>query len=456
MLIYSISKEEDLKVIPKWVQWLELRVDLDAKLLDHLSELGSYKVIITDRWEKEGGKSKKSVEKKLHFYESLREYSNLYFDVEIALIESHPDLVLDYQRMILSWHNFGALDISELASKMQLACSFQPYMVKVAQHCSSLEQVRMLHQVIKEQKSEILWLVMGEYGTLQRLLFPYLNSRGSFIANSGSQTVEGQLTLKSVEKYQHLLASKPFKWGGIIGGKQVYESIGLDFYNRYFQNHKMPACYLPISLKENDLKDFFALLDNNEELREMCYGFSLTMPFKQIIPKFFKHGTISNLLIYGKKEAFFNTDYDAFMKLKEKMTTLGIKKILIYGTGSMAEMALQIFAEYQVYLTGRNKIKLKELRTKRKKIEIIDQISSELYFDLLINTSSLGMKGESFSRETGISKFKYVIDLPYSLAEIPLQQEVGEKRYFSGREFWSYQSERQLQLFKERIENDKK
>ncbi len=456
MLIYSITNEEDLKAIPNWAQWLELRFDLDANLIDHLFQLDSYKVIITDRWDKEGGKSRRSVEKKLHLYQSLANYDNLYFDIEIALIEAYPDLDLDYRRMILSYHNFEALDIPVIKNKLQLACSLQPFMVKVAQYCSSLGQVRMLHQVIKEQSREILWLVMGEYGTLQRLLFPYLSSIGSFIANLGSQTVEGQLNLKSVEKYQHLLATKLYKWGGLIGGEQVYKSLGLDYYNHHFQEKKIEACYLPINIKESDLKEFFALIKNNQELKENCYGFSLTMPFKKSIPQLFNHKKISNLIIYGMNHKFYNTDYDAFLKLKEKIRDLGIKRILIYGTGSMAELALEVFVEGQISLAGRNLDRLQELKLKRKNIEFIDQISPDLYFDLLINTSSLGMKGESFSQETGISNFKYVIDLPYSQVEIPLQLEVEEENYFSGRDFWSDQSERQLQLFKERIEHDKK
>jgi len=202
------------------------------------------------------------------------------------------------------------------------------------------------------------------------------------------------------------------------------------------------------------LKDFFALIDSNRDLKQNCYGFSLTMPFKQSIPQLFNYHKTSNLLIYDEIPKFYNTDLDAWYRIKEKLEVLSIKSVLIYGTGSMAEIALTTFAEFDISITGRNKLKLQELGDRRKNIEIIDQISPEIYFDLLINTSPIGMKGESFSRETGISKFKYVIDLPYSVSEIPLQKEVEAGRYFSGKEFWVYQSERQLQLFKERIEND--
>lgn len=454
MLIYSITNEIELENIPKWAEWIELRVDLSPTLLNHLSALTCYQVIITERWNREGGKSSKSLSEKLDFFNSLSTQKNLYFDLEIDLLDDNIEKHIDFQKYILSYHSFQSLELSVMKDKLSKALSLNPFIVKIAQTCSSLLEVKELYQVIREFGGKVLWVVMGEYGKLQRLLHPYLKSLGTFVAYDGRETVAGQINLSDVEKYQHLLSSKLFKWGGIIGGKQVFNSLGIDFYNNYFKENDMEACYLPINLKEVDLSDFFDLIENNEFLQETCYGFSLTMPFKQSIPSLFNHFQISNLLIYGKAISFYNTDFDALEKIKQAFNELSIKKVLVYGTGSMAEMALGVFSDYEIFLTGRNKNKLVEFQNRRKNIEIIDQISPEIYFDLLINTSPIGMKGESFSQETGISKFKYVIDLPYSISEIPLQKEVEKGKYISGRVFWVYQSERQLQLFKERIEND--
>ncbi len=456
MLIYSISKEKELANIPKWVEWIELRVDLSPILISHLKNLSSYKVIITDRWNREGGRSKRSLKEKIDFYHTLTDYANIYFDLEIDLLEASNSLPLASSRVILSYHSFGAVEFSGIAERLQKGDSFNPLFIKIAQVCYKLVDIGKIKAIIDRYEKKILWLVMGKYGKLQRLLHSYLGSLGTFVVAPGEETVIGQLTLEDVEKYQHLLSEKPFKWGGIIGGEQVYGSLGLDYYNNYFKDNNIDASYLPIHLEVFDLDFFFVLIKQHDKLDKLCYGFSLTMPFKQEIPKRYSHSKISNLLIYDSGYHFYNTDADAFVKIKRRIENLPIKSILIYGTGSMAELALDIFSDYQIYLTGRNKSRLLQLKSKRKNIEVIDQKSPEIYFDLLINTSPLGMKGESFSRETGISKFRFVIDLPYSQDEIPLQQEVEKERYFSGREFWLYQSERQLQLFKERIENDKK
>lgn len=84
MLIYSISQAEDLKEIPVWVEWLELRLDLCAELLNHLDSLTNYKVIITDRWIEEGGKSSRTISEKLLLFKSLLSLPNLAFDSEYS------------------------------------------------------------------------------------------------------------------------------------------------------------------------------------------------------------------------------------------------------------------------------------------------------------------------------------------------------------------------------------
>ncbi len=455
MLIYAVTNENDLNNIPQWAKWIELRIDLCSSLTNYLDQLRGYKLIITDRSYKEGGKSQRSLQEKVEYYKQLKLDYEIYFDLEIELLRQKPDIDLNYDFYFLSFHSFEALDISKLDNQISFAKKYQPYMIKFAQYCSSFKEVNQLYQLVKASNIKLLWLVMGPYGYLQRLLYPYLESQGSYIANSSQETVKGQLTVESVEKYQHFLKSDICKWGGLIGGQQVYSSIGLDFYNSYFKQHNLSAIYLPIYLSQSDISEFFDLLESNKKLRDKCYGFSLTMPFKKVIPQLFNKQKISNLLITTNSYSFYNTDYDALYKMKRKLKEKAISNVLIYGSGSMAELALDIFSDYKIFLTGRNKKRLQELKRLNNNIEIIDQITPELYFDLLINTSPIGMKGESFSQETGISKFKYVIDLPYSPLEIPLAKQIAKTKYFSGREFWQYQSERQLQLFKESIGNDK-
>ena len=111
MLIYSITNEIELTTIPKWAEWIELRVDLSPTLLNHLSELTCYQVIITERWNREGGKSSKSLSEKLDFFNSLSTQKNLYFDLEIDLLDDNIEKHIDFQKYILSYHSFSVIRI---------------------------------------------------------------------------------------------------------------------------------------------------------------------------------------------------------------------------------------------------------------------------------------------------------------------------------------------------------
>lgn len=454
MLIYSISDELELKELPDWVEWLELRIDLAPELLNHLTNLTKFKVIITDRWSVEGGKSKRTIVEKLQLFRSLAHYSNLLFDLEIAMLEDVPEIGIESSRIILSSHNLGQFSASLVEERVEQAKKHNSFCIKIAQKCDSLQELRELYQLINNYSKPLLSVVMGRYSKLQRLLYQQLNSLGTYIVGAGKETVEGQLTLQDVEKYPHLRSKRRYQWGGLIGGGQVYNSLGLEFYNKHFAEHNIDAAYLPLHIEQNEIATFFKFIENNRELNSSCYGFSITMPFKASLPQLFFHQEISNLMIWGKEKRFYNSDKEAFLKIKEKLKRFPLKSVLIYGSGSMARLAIEVFKEYKLTVTARSKSKLEELKKEHDYIEIIDQITPLLYFDLVINCSSLGMKGESFSEQTGINKFNYVIDLPYSQVEIPLQTEVGEN-YISGREFWRYQSEKQLQLFKESIENEK-
>ncbi|OQY36624.1 MAG: hypothetical protein B6226_06285, partial [Candidatus Cloacimonetes bacterium 4572_65] len=217
------------------------------------------------------------------------------------------------------------------------------------------------------------------------------------------------------------------------------------------------AIYLPIEVKDGEeLRQFITFITTNKELNRSCYGFSVTMPFKELLPPIFNKQGINNLLIWNKEKSFYNSDEDAFIEFRNRLNLDKSSSILIYGTGSMAKLAIKSFSNYRLLVAGRDENKLQNLAKEYCFIEVIDQKRYNNYVDLLINTTSLGMNGEDFSIVTGISNYKFVIDLPYSERRSCLELQTAKEDCFSGVEFWKEQSKRQLKLFKERISDGKK
>jgi len=59
------------------------------------------------------------------------------------------------------------------------------------------------------------------------------------------------------------------------------------------------------------------------------------------------------------------------------------------------------------------------------------------------------MKGEDFIQEIGIKNFKKVIDLPYQEKDTELIEFCQQNNlpYIDGKQFWQWQTERQLNKF---------
>ncbi len=452
MLIYSISEYEQLYKIPIWAHWVELRTDLDESLYEAVPALSKYMVILTERCVDEGGESTRSINDKINKFSEYFEYDYVWYDIEIHELRSPQQLDIFPDRKILSFHNYFRYSDFYIKKKLINSYIHQANYLKLAQQLNSFLEIKEFFEMNKNINPKLMIIPMGKYSKFLRILSHHLACSSNYVVEDGKETVEGQITSSDVEQYQLNEITSDWKWGGIIGGKQVFNSIGLNFYNHYFKEHNIEAVYLPIPLEKNDIANFFSFIENHPILKQKCYGFSITMPYKSFLPSLYNEHKIVNLMDYQASK-FYNTDLEAFIKIKETLSQSSIKSVLIYGSGNMAKLAAQVFSGWAISITSRNVKKLIPLSEDFPSIEIIDQNIKHRYFDLLINCSSLGMNGEDFCEVTGLNNFKYVIDLPYSKQEVALESYVDNDKYISGRTFWKYQAKTQLNIFIRSINN---
>ena len=244
--------------------------------------------------------------------------------------------------------------------------------------------------------------------------------------------------------------------GGILGGEQVNQSLSVYYYNQYFIGNEYPYIYLPIPAMDANqaieaiqwLKMFFVLL-----------GFSVTSPLKKSISSILGlHIPIVNTLVFSDDRAsgyFYNRLLDRFilctntdaLSLSEILKSKKIPQdasIMIYGTGATAEAFCKSIkqAGYTLYIDGRNKDRLAELR---EKFALESMVPKEVY--LLINTTPLGV--DPNDDVSFLPAFQSVMDLPYNLAQdTALIKYANEHNLesLSGWEFFELQFEIQLDL----------
>ena len=188
--------------------------------------------------------------------------------------------------------------------------------------------------------------------------------------------------------------------------------VGMNFYNSIFKRMKMKMIYQAI--KPNNLNIIFKLMREKK-----IKGCSVSMPYKNKVYKYidyFDHVSsklrILNTIIQKKNKLYgYNCDYQAIIKILKNYKIKKNDKILIYGTGSVSKILLYYLKKnnYKIItLIGRNKRKISKLKTFfNLKNKIIDE------YDILVNCSSLGMKG--FEKKImfdikQIKKAKLIID----------------------------------------------
>ncbi|MBT7469180.1 MAG: thymidine phosphorylase, partial [Candidatus Cloacimonetes bacterium] len=307
--------------------------------------------------------------------------------------------------------------------------------LKIALKIENYSDFTKLTKIFQKSNKPIIFTGMGKLGKISRILHTHFGAVGTFVGLDDYQTATGQLTVTEAETYNLSTISQKTKIGGIIGGKQVEKSLGINFYNHYFQQHKIDAIYLPFNVE--NLTDFL-----NWQNSQNCFGFSVTMPFKTELTE-----NPINLFL-PKSRKYFNTDAVAFEKSIKFLKISKNEKILIYGSGGTAKTALSIF-QNQAYSAGRNLTKIKKLAEKFNcKIAVPNQ-----KFDVIINCTPIGMNGEDFLKKTKLQIAKKTIDLPYSNTKTLLIQKCEEEKtkFVNGKTFWKWQAEKQLSEFKKEL-----
>ncbi len=227
--------------------------------------------------------------------------------------------------------------------------------------------------------------------------------------------------------------------------------VGMRFYNSIFKKMRLNMTYRAI--KPPSLHKIFILIRSG-----IIKGCSVSMPYKNKVYKYVdyfdevsKNTKIINTIINKRGKIYgYNCDYEAINKIFKKYKINKSKKILIYGSGSITNLLVYFLKKKQF-----RKITLKA-RNNKKVLRILKKYKLKKFtfndYDILINTSSLGMKGHPkkimFSDEN-IKNAKLIIDFvnkPKFTNLIKLAK-FYKKNYCDGIEISSNQLKSQFKLY---------
>ncbi len=421
---------------------IELRLDyLKPEELEKVWKLPASEKfeITTFRPDNQGGKRALSLTRRKEFWNSGK--TTLYGDFEHDLLDEEDVLRTKY--VIASYHDFEKTpdNLTQIYDELS---SKNPDIVKIAVWANDFTDSVKVWKLLKKAKSdgkELIPIAMGEAGKWTRILGLAHGAPITYGAlESASETAPGQISameLKNVYRVKEL--NEKTEVYGVLGDR-VSHSLSPYMHNALFGQQDKNAVYIPFAI--NTLEEFInaALQANSREIILNFKGFSVTIPHKQAIIKHLdfidetaqKIGAVNTVKIVDRKLHGFNTDADGFLvPLKKAFSVLSGAKVAIAGAGGAAKACIYALISEGANVTvfARDTVKAHAL-SEDFGIEVakLSNLSSHLgAFEILVNTTPLGMRGdlvsESIARAAELKNLKLVYDLVYNPAKTVLIQE---------------------------------
>ena len=249
-----------------------------------------------------------------------------------------------------------------------------------------------------------------------------------------------------------------------IIGKPLSHSLSPLLHNFWFKKHNIKANYSLMDIQVNEIGKVI-----NKIREKKLQGINVTTPYKQAVIPFLdliindaketsSVNTIylnSDNMIVGENTDVYGFEHSFIKKLKNE--DLSEKNILILGAGGVTPSVIYSLIKKNVkkiFISNRTTKNADKIKNFFSFIEIIpweNIINITIDMDVIINTTSLGMKnGSNFNKV--IKKFKkelFYYDVVYNPLETTMLKNFKEQKVktFNGLEMFLYQGQRSFYIW---------
>ena len=462
-LIEQIKRAEDLADV------IEIRFDCleeneAKKMLNNLVSLRQKigkPFLITFRPKEQGGKRELDyIQDRIGFWLFCCEIREMDFvDIEFDLFcdEGHNWKLheLKNSQFICSYHNFKQTykrlnNLYQTLSKTKLKftvskknsdvikAKIENCIIKIATQTHDITESLAVWELLKFAKHNhrsVIPIAMGEAGKWTRILGL---AHGAFMTyaalDAGQETAPGQVSVKDLrEVYRAKELDENTEVYGILAGNTVY-SMSPFIHNAAFKFHNLNAVFVPLQVQNLDEFMRRMVKPQTREVELNFKGFAVTIPHKQNIIKHLdyldetveKIGAVNTVKIIDGKFYGYNTDAHGFVEpLLNSYGDLGGAKVAVLGAGGAARACVyalkQEGAEVTIFARDLAKAKLlaDEFKANSERFKVQNENYNE--FDVLVNTTPLGTKGELENQSIAVAGQIESVKLVYDLVYNPFQ-----------------------------------
>ena len=429
---------------------IELRLDcLEENELDsvrrllpeHLNQLG-IPVILTLRSTDQGGSASLDCQSRERFWASVKKVPgdcliDLELDLAHQLRTEKPDseLPTDWSSVICSHHDFAGLpaNLEEIYERM---AATPARILKIAvQADDATDCLPIFHLLDRAQNEgrELIAIAMGEAGIATRILGP---SRGSYLTygslDDESATAPGQLIAKDLRDiYRIEQIDRQTQIFGLMG-RPVGHSLSPHIHNAAFRAAGMNAVYIPFDVVDAGQFMLRMVRPDSRETDWNLRGLSVTAPHKAAVissldwiePAADEIGAVNTIALQESELRGYNTDASGFIApLIRKFGLLKDARCALIGGGGAARAALWALRNEaaQVELFVRDVTRAKSTADEFEVDCHLLTDASFAGFDIVINATSLGTRGEQQDEAPATAKHLRNVRLAYDLVYNPLE-----------------------------------
>ena len=241
-------------------------------------------------------------------------------------------------------------------------------------------------------------------------------------------------------------------------GNPIEHSLSPQLHNFWIKKNNINAVYEKIKLEENELKDFINKLRNDE-----IHGINVTVPFKSKVIKYLDKlslevettGSVNTIYKSGEDIIGHNTDVAGFeLGLRYSKINVLHKSIFILGAGGVVSSIIYSLLSMgckKILLSNRTYEKAEEIKKRFHEIEILKwgEIPD---FDIVINATSVGLRGDSLDLTMNV-KDKIFYDVIYNPKETPFLKKAKENgnKTENGKFMFIYQANQSFSIWNNTI-----
>ncbi|HZH91550.1 MAG TPA: shikimate dehydrogenase [Pyrinomonadaceae bacterium] len=374
--------------------------------------------VLTLRTREQGGRQNSDTSRRALFWAENfhpgRERAD-YADLELDLVEfvageeaRRAAKLIDWDKVICSHHDFTGLP-PDLEAVFERMLRTPARILKIAARARDITDclpiLRTLERELLPAGRKLIAVAMDEAGLLTRILAP---SRGAFITygalTTAQATAPGQVSaheLRALYRVQEIGERT-----GIMGlvGSPVSHSLSPHMHNAAFAARGLDAVYIPFEVA--DAPAFIRRMAH-PRTRELVWnlrGLSVTAPHKTTImpeldsiePAARQLGAVNTVVFEGDELRGYNTDARAALAPLAGLLNLREARVAVVGAGGAARAVLWSLRESG----ARASVFARSTERARPAASNFDAACHALEgarfdgFDLVINTTPLGTRGE--------------------------------------------------------------